>query len=570
MAMSSSTSNGSFEPNDRSSARNGAERDAEHKSGTSDDASEERVAAESPDMSILTRNQVPSPPCPVHLLGDAAEWVMATAESKNAPVDFVALSMIIAAAGMIGARRRVSPWAGWEEPCILWGECIGPPSSNKSPAMDPVRDAVRTIERELNKDFDAKQREYKRQLKKAELRLVAWEREVEAALKANQEPPLMPEMPKPPIKMRIWIGDTTTEQAARMLGENPAGFICIRDELAGLFGAFDKYGGSGSDRSFWNEAYGGRSYRYDRVGLKDGPIDIHFNAISLIGGMQPDRLDTMVLSGDDDGLAARPIYAWPDPVPPHRPSCTVDATKIVAVLRRLSALKFDTADDTTVEPRVVPLEADATEEFEAWWIGKQYRAKIDASGMLAGAVGKLDGTALRLALVLEFLTWAWDQNEAHEPDCVTRKSVINSMRLIDDWVRPNLERVFAEASLPQDHKDAMIVARWLLKAKPNNINARELRRRSRFPGPKKAKELDDALEVPVDAVADAAAARSQTGRASSQGFYGQSCCLPGAVMPRALLPKLPRLPKIRTPAMTPDFGCFGFFDRLAPAEGGAA
>jgi hypothetical protein len=47
------------------------------------------------------------------------------------------------------------------------------------------------------------------------------------------------------------------------------------------------------------------------------------------------------------------------------------------------------------------------------------------------------------------------------------------LRVIDDWVRPNLERVFA--------------------------NARELRRQAGFPGPKESKEMDAALEVLVDA-----------------------------------------------------------------------
>ena len=138
-------------------------------------------------------------------------------------------------------------------------------------------------------------------------------------------------------------------------------------------------------------------------------------------------------------------------------------------------------------------------QFQAWWEHKQWDAKSAASGRLAGAVGKLDGIALRLALVLELLVWAWGQCNTAEPQRVSVQSVRNSMRLIDDWVRPSLERVFAEASLPQAQRDAMTVGRWLLKTRPNKINARDLRRQAGFPGPKEAKELDAALEVLIDA-----------------------------------------------------------------------
>lgn len=260
-----------------------------------------------------------------------------------------------------------------------------------------------------------------------------------------------------------------------------------------------RYSGSGSDRSFWIEAYGGRPYRYDRVNLKDDAIDVPFNAVSLIGGIQPDRLHSLLLAGDDDGLAARPLYAWPDPVPPHRPSCTVDDTKMEAALRCLLRLKFDTPDNKTIRPHVVSLHPEAAEAFERWWKGTQWQAKVAASGKLAGAVGKLEGIVLRLALILEYLTWAWGGGNAPEPATLSFNSVVNAMRLVDDWVRPNLERVFAEASLPQDQKDAATVARWLLKAKPTIVNARDLRRRAGFPGPKKANDLDAALEVLVDA-----------------------------------------------------------------------
>ena len=45
----------------------------------------------------------------------------------------------------------------------------------------------------------------------------------------------------------------------------------------------------------------------------------------------------------------------------------------------------------------------------------------------------------------------------------------------------------------------MTIGRWLLKNRSEKINARDLRRKAGFPGPKESKEMDAALEVLVDA-----------------------------------------------------------------------
>jgi hypothetical protein len=65
-----------------------------------------------PDMSIIRRNQIHAPPFPLDIFGPAADWVRTTAESKCAPVDYVALGLLVTAAGTIGAKasRRALGW----------------------------------------------------------------------------------------------------------------------------------------------------------------------------------------------------------------------------------------------------------------------------------------------------------------------------------------------------------------------------------------------------------------------------------------------------------------------------
>src|SRR5262245_21202886 len=402
---------------------------------------------------------------------------------------------------MIGPKRRVQAWDGWEEPSIIWAILVGDPSLIKSPSLDPYRDAVRSIERELNANFEERKARYEDEKAAADARKEEWKRQVKAADRDNVVPPPMPMEamePKQPTKIRVWISDITTEKMARLLGENPDGLVNFRDEIAGLFGSFDKYGGSGSDKSLWLETYGGRPHSYDRVSLHDS-IDIPFCAVSLVGCIQPDRLNSMVLSGDDDGLAARPLYAWPDAVRPRRPTEAVDRDILLAVLRRLRNLDFDTDRHGNPQPRVKPLSSEALFEFTGWWEHKQWDAKRAAGGRIAGAIGKLDGIALRLAQVIELLEWAWSGSNQPEPEQIGVTSIQKALHLIDSWVRATLERVFAEASLPKAERNAMVVGRWLLKTRPKTVNARDLRRQQGFPGPKETKDLDAALEILVDA-----------------------------------------------------------------------
>ena len=215
-----------------------------------------------PDMSIFNHNQIAAPPFPLEVFDAVADWVSGYAENKSAPVEYVDVSTLAVAASMIGAKRHCSPWHGWEEPSIVWGALIGQPSFGKSPSHELHRHAMRRVEEALNADWDARTAEYEKELQLSEAHKRKWEADVAAAVSKGIDPPEMPaeaREPDKPTRRRILISDATTEKVAHLLSENPGGLVCIRDELAGWRGSFDKYGGAGSDSAFWLEAYGGRA-----------------------------------------------------------------------------------------------------------------------------------------------------------------------------------------------------------------------------------------------------------------------------------------------------------------------
>jgi hypothetical protein len=134
--------------------------------------------------------------------------------------------------------------------------------------------------------FDDALRRHETDKQAAKAKREAWEVEVKAAVKSGESPPAMPgdaETPDPPVRPRVRVADATVEALAALAASLPRGLLLVRDELAGWFGGFDRYGAGGSDRAFAIEMYGGRSYVVDRVKHAE-PRRIRHLSIGVLGG----------------------------------------------------------------------------------------------------------------------------------------------------------------------------------------------------------------------------------------------------------------------------------------------
>jgi hypothetical protein len=155
----------------------------------------------------------------------------------------------------------------------------------------------------------------------------------------------------------VRVSDATVEKLASLAAALPRGLLLQRDEIAGWLGAFDKYGGGGSDRAFWLEAFGGRPFAVDRVKHKQ-PIHVPHLSIAVLGGIQPDKLPT-IIGGAEDGFAARFLFAWPEVEPQFRLAREVlDESAARAALARLIELTMDPEGDE-LGPRSVRLSPEA-------------------------------------------------------------------------------------------------------------------------------------------------------------------------------------------------------------------
>ncbi len=453
-----------------------------------------------PDMSILAAGRSKPPAMPTDLFGDVWPLISDLAEGAGAPVDYVAISVIAVAASLIGGKRRVAPFetAGqWKEPCVLWCAVVGDPSSNKSPAIDAATEPLRRMEADHALHHSSALMAFEARAERARQEHKVWQKDVETATKEHLATPPLPDdakMPETPERRRLMVQDATPEAVGAILAGNPTGTLHQRDELAGWITGFERYSAGG--REFWLEAYGGRPMVIDRKGARE-PLRIGFNGVSVLGGIQPEKLADCLLSGADDGLVARFLWAWPDAVPYRRPRQVADVALLDRLYRCLDALPVEYIEDGSAIPVVLPLSNVAADIFEAWKRDNQ-AAESDAASLFKSFCGKLSGTVLRLALVAEYLRFAMI-GFGGEPASISVASITAAADFVDSYAKPTALRVFGDAALPPVERNAAILARHLQRTRPAMVNARDLKRTSGIPALKTVEALDDALACLVEA-----------------------------------------------------------------------
>ena len=454
-----------------------------------------------PDMTVINAGRRDPVAMPSEIFGPAWPNLRAIAEGTSTPVDYPGLAYLVCCASLIGGKRRVRPYSTspWAEPCILWGAVVGDPSARKSPALDAVTDRLRAIEQDHAEAYKDDLRRYREDAERAKLSRNNWEKQVEKAVKEGASTPRMPDdavEPEEPHRRRTLVGDATPEAVAAILSGNPMGTLHFRDELAGWLTSFDRYSPGG--REFWLESYGGRGFTVDRKGAKQ-PITIPFNGVSVLGGIQPAKLASALLSSPDDGLVARFLWAWPNKVPFSRPRAVANINDLESIYRRLEGLEWGRDSEGRQCAIVLPLSATAADIFERW---QEDNAAVDdeAGDLFKSFVGKMDGTVLRLALVCELAGWAC--RGGAEPVEVSEDSLIAAATWVDDYAKPMAERVYGDAALPVVERHAATLARYIRKAKLGQVNKRDLRRsphKSNLAGIRDADALEAALRFLVDA-----------------------------------------------------------------------
>ncbi len=449
-----------------------------------------------PDMALISGGREKAPEIPLAVFGDVwSSWMKVAANGRSAPVDYIVGGVMAVVSALVGNVATVSPWPDWNQSTTLWVACVGNPSAGKTPALDFVLSLLRTLESEQAKDLKQQRQDYAQKLETARAIKDKWRLEVKTATQENKPAPPMPDEavePEPPTEPRLLVVDATVESLAKIHSRNLRGLLLFRDELSGLIEGFGRYGSQGADRAFYNEAYNGNRYVMDRVKNDENPIRIPRLSLSIAGGIQPDKLKSAILGGDDDGLSARFLYFWPDPVTPTRPRGKTDKTIALEALRRILNIPMPLNEFGEPTPKGYPLASEAVDCFHDYRL-ELAREEEGASGLYLSFLGKLPGVVLKLALIIEFMRWAVEPFSSPEPPGqISKESVYGALGLADAYFKPMAKRAFGEAALPRHERDAAALARFIFKARPETVNARKLQQK-RLGGINKAERMYAAL-----------------------------------------------------------------------------
>lgn len=449
------------------------------------------------DMGVLRLHRRPPPGLPVEVFGSKwAAWIKTAAEAAACPLDYVAAPLLASASVLIGHARWAQATPGWNEPPHLWIGAVGDSGNGKSPGADCLmREVLPELERRMTADFPDRLREWRASVEFAKAADEGWQKEVREAQKRGAAPPPPPAATAGPEPQspRLRQNDVTIERVATLMATAaPKGLLIVRDELTGWIDGMTAY--NPAARGFWVEAYGGRPYRVERQKHPE-PIIIPRLAVGVYGGTQPDKL-ALLMRGADDGLLARIMWTWPEPIPFRLASQAPGAQWAIRALDRLRELDLQLGDPPS--PIMVPMAGKAREMIETF-SGEMQQRQLQVGGLMRSALGKARGHALRLGLVIEFLWWCGEDGATPPPTQISARAFTAAATLVADYFVPMAERVYGDAVATERDRGAAALARWIIGKRPAELHVRHLQRDVRLPGLRTA----DLIRAAADALVDA-------------------------------------------------------------------
>jgi putative DNA primase/helicase len=214
--------------------------------------------------------------------------------------------------------------------------------------------------------------------------------------------------------------------------------MAFRDELLGLLYNLER-AGQECAKQFYLEAWNGNGrFVYDRIGR--GTVEIDACCLSILGSIQPEPLQTYLMTAPDDGLMQRfQLAVWPDSTRDwHNVDRWPDKTAKDAVwdvFKRLDDLVPFAIGATPVDEGDVPclrFSEEAQQEFDQWreslekrlrtedltpaieTVLAKYRSLVPSLALLIHCVDCPDGGPVGLTALIKACAWTeYLESHAH-------------------------------------------------------------------------------------------------------------------------------------------------------------
>ena len=275
------------------------------------------------------------------------------------------------------------------------------------------------------------------------------------------------------------LQDTTVEAAQEVLKDTPDGVLCYQDELSGWFGAMEKYSagkGGAKDRAFWLESYNGGPYALNRIGR--GSSYIENLSISLLGGIQPERIREIAGDSTDDGLLQRllPVILKPA-VLGRDEEASPSISEYEELVKRLRHLTLKSPLGLDFNRQVLRFDEKA----------QLYRQELERKHLellgcetvnrkLAAHIGKYNGVFARLCVI-----WHCIESEPGKlTSTISEDTARRVGRFLHGFLLPHALAFYAGVlGLSNDHDRLSAVAGYILAHKLERLTNRDIQRGDR-------------------------------------------------------------------------------------------
>lgn len=378
----------------------------------------------------------------------------------NCATDYPGVFALGVLAGTIGGRFNLLIKDGYEEITNLYLSLIGCPGDGKSPSCKPLKKPLSELQSQRRRDDGKK-------------------------------------------ALPVFLDDITMAALAPEMVKQPLGVLILRDELSGWILSMDQFkaGGKGDDKQRWLSINSGDSIQVNRVTGDDNSIFIPHPRVTVVGGIQPDVLDSLRGSRTNkkDGFYDRILFAFPVDrgfvketwKTPSRESIEAWADALEAIRKADCAKTSDGRD----MPHLITLAPCGRLAWEEWtqWVADTWKSE-NFMPTLRGPLAKLQGFVGRFALILHVADMAF-YGSFNTSEKITVSTILRARKLGEYFLK-HAEKVYRASGRDERIPPAEAVLKWIVRHGQPTLRRSDLwaslRRNSYF---SRAEDLAPALKL---------------------------------------------------------------------------
>lgn len=241
-----------------------------------------------------------------------ANYLFDVAESSQLPKEYLVASALGFLAGLLGNRVRLEIANTYKITPVLWICLIGKSGSGKSPCLEIAKEPLKGILKNNIKHFLSEKKEYeiKKQIQMikekdliSQLRKNANNEECKNKVLRDIESIKKEEVILPYSRYFELTSGTKEAIYQGLEKDSPTGLLLLVDELSGLFSRLCKYNNT-EEKAVYLSLYNGFIDINNKTVSRGNDI-VENATLSIIGGIQLDKMKEIIARSDDSGLLAR-------------------------------------------------------------------------------------------------------------------------------------------------------------------------------------------------------------------------------------------------------------------------